>query len=468
MKKGKIRLIFFSILAAWVITACAAPIRSETFALNGPKVVLKAARNDGRLVRIPPPEALGGRQAAASFTIRYLNAGEVNGFGDTCIGWPEEAKAAFSYAANIWGGLLQSTVPISINACWANLTPADTLGHGGASKFLRDFSGAPVASTFYPVSLANALAASDLYPSQEKIIIAYNAQQPWYFGTDGNCPAGKYDFVSVIMHEICHGLGFLGSWSYENGQGAWGGIESTPGVPLAYDRFIANGSVQALLNTALFPNPSSALGAQLTGNNLFFYGANAVAANGGTAPAIYAPSTWSDGSSACHLGENYRATTNGLMVYSLADGYSIHHPGPVTLGLLKDVGWSAGTQLVPEPAVMVNGSTNDLVLTTADAVNVSISLNPRDSSGVNKDWWMIAVTTVGIYYFQATGEWLQAADLSQVRPAHQGPLFNLPATTVLAMPGLPPADYRFYFGVDAMNGVIDPDVVYATVRTLVQ
>ena len=296
MKLTKIRAAVSMALAGIVMFAFTTCAFGEPAGMTGRKVVLKAAKNDGRMVRIPPPAPV--KAPGSTFTIHYLNAGEVNAFGDTCIGWPEEAKAAFTYAANIWGGLLRSSVPITINACWANLTPADTLGHGGASKFFRDFSGAPVVSTFYPVSLANARHAAALDPAQDNIVIAYNAQQPWYFGTDGDCPVGKYDFASVILHEICHGLGFLGSWSYESGQGAWGGIEGTSDIPLAYDRFIFNSSYQSLLNTALFPNPSAALAAQLTGNSLYFIGAAATAANGGTFPPIYAPVIWSDGSSA--------------------------------------------------------------------------------------------------------------------------------------------------------------------------
>lgn len=467
MKQNKVRMIVTKMLVGVIMFAFTACVWGAPISVNGPRVVLKAARNDGRLIRIPPPQEAFGKAATASFTIHYLNAGEANAFGDVCIGWPEEAKAAFTYAANIWGSLVQSSVPISINACWANMSPANVLGHGGASQFFRDFNGAPVASTFYPVSLANARAATDLYPSTEKIIIAYNAQQSWYFGTDGNCPVGRYDFASVILHEICHGLGFLGSWSYQGGQGSWGGLDSSaPDIPLAYDRFIANGSLQALLNTAIFPNPSAALGSQLTSDNLYFYGAGAMAANGGTAPSIYAPTAWSSGSSVCHLGEVYRATVNGLMVYSLADGYAIHNPGPITLGLLKDVGWTAGA--APVPSVMVNGSTSDTTLTTADAIAVSVSMNPGDSSSINKDWWVVALAGGGIYYFHSSGAWVQAADLSQVHPVYQGPLFSLPATTVLSLPSLPAGVFQFFFGVDTMNGVIDADIIYSTVRAIVQ
>ena len=44
----------------------------------------------------------------------------------------------------------------------------------------------------------------------------------WYFGTDGNTPAGDFDFVTVVMHELAHGLGYAGTMSYDDGVGANG------------------------------------------------------------------------------------------------------------------------------------------------------------------------------------------------------------------------------------------------------
>ncbi len=429
------------------------------------KVVLKTAPSDGRLFRIPPPVRYrAGAPKSASFTIKYLAAGETNIFGDTCIGWPENAKAAFSYAANIWGSLLNSPVPISINACWANMTPANVLGHGGASKLIRDFAGAPSAGTFYPVSIANACATTDLLPGNEKIVIAYNAQQPWYLGTDGNCPQGQYDFATVIMHEICHGLGFLGTWDYddETNQGAWG----EAGVPLAFDRFIINGSSQYLLDTALFANPSVALGAQLTGDNLFFAGICSAFANGGIPPSIYAPSEWSDGSSACHLGEIFRGTPNAMMVYSFPDGYSIHNPGAITMGLLTDIGWTVGA--APRAYIGINGSLDNLTLSTADPLLVQIALMPGDNAPAVKDWWLAADTSIGAYQYTVASGWQSIPNLAAVQPAYQGSLFELPATSVLSMPSLPPGTYTFYFGVDAMNGKVDPHVIFGSITATVQ
>ncbi|MCA1808294.1 MAG: hypothetical protein LC725_02355 [Lentisphaerae bacterium] len=418
--------------------------------LAPPRVVLKTAQNDGRMLRIPPTRDLA-RARTSNINIRYLEAGEINIFNDVCVGWPEDAKAAFSYAAQIWASLIEVPVPITINACWANMSPANILGHGGASLFFRDFQGASIASTFYPVALANAMAGVDLYPGEDEIVIAYNALQPWYLGTDGNCPLGRYDFVSVILHEICHGLGFLGSWDYDNGVGGWG----LGAYPIVYDRFIVNGPGQYLLNTDLFFNPSQALGSQLTGGNIYFSGQHAAAANGGVAPSIYAPATWSGGSSLSHLGEEFRGTINSLMVFSFADGYSIHDPGPITMGLLQDIGWSTTT--TPVPMMGINGSVNPVTISTSDPLVMEVAMDPGGSAGRQKDWWAVADTPLGLFYYQAgPNQWFASGspELISLHPAYQGPLEALARITILYMPpnSLPAGSYQFYFGVDERNG----------------
>jgi hypothetical protein len=299
-------------------------------------------------LRVSPPPELelvrkGVLQPKASLSINYLPAGSGQ-FGDTCIAWPEQPKAAFTFAANLWASQLQSTVPISIDACWANNLGTNVLGHAGAQGFFRNFAGAPATDTWYPSALANALSHSDLDPAKADIYAGFSSTFSWYFGTDGNTPSSQLDFASVILHEIGHGLGFLGSMQVASGQGSWGG--GSP-YPFAYDRFTENGSGQALINTSLFPNPSAALAAQLQSNSIFFDGANANAGNGGARVPLYAPATFSSGSSYSHLAESYNGTVNALMTYSLANGESIHNPGPVVLGMFKDMGWTFQTTAPP-------------------------------------------------------------------------------------------------------------------------
>jgi hypothetical protein len=54
--------------------------------------------------------------------------------------------------------------------------------------------------------------------------------------------------------------------------------------------------------------------------------------------------------------------------------------------------------------------------------------------------------------------WQFAFDLGDVKPAFQGPIFNLSPTEVLRLPGTLPGTCQVYFGVDTnMNGKIDFD-----------
>jgi hypothetical protein len=307
--------------------------------------------------RIPPPRQFteGRAPTTATFSINYLSSGP-DGQGATCLPWNSSAQTAFTYAANVWGTLINSSVPIRINACWANLGDPNLLGYSW-SNLTRDFSGAPVAGTYYSYALADALAGTNLDPSKPDTYITYNNGMSWYFGTDGNTPAGQADFVSVVMHEMGHSLNFAGSMNY--GATACGGVASGcwgySGYPSIYDRFTENGSGQSLINTSFFGNPSPALGTQLTGGNLYFNGTNANAANGGRVK-IYAPSAWKGGSSYSHLDyTTFAGTANRLMVYMLTSGTSIHSPGPVSMGLLKDLGWNPsapGTNKVHLPLMV--------------------------------------------------------------------------------------------------------------------
>ena len=290
---------------------------------------------------LPPVEWVLQQQGLmaqqATISVNFLPSGVVG--DDICTTWPSPAKTAFSYAASLWASQLQSPIPITIDACWANNLSAGVLGHGGPNALWRDFSGAPIANTWYVVSAANALHGSDLDPDNSDIYGAYSNTFNWYFGTDGNTPPNQVDFVSVVLHEIAHGLGFLGSMQVSSGVGSWG-FGTSFLYPSIYDRFTQNGFGQKLLDTTLFPNPSSTLFDQLIGGDIYFNGPNANVGNGGAPVPLYAPSIWQAGSSYAHLAESYNDTSNALMTYSLANGESIHSPGPVTLGLLKDVGWA--------------------------------------------------------------------------------------------------------------------------------
>jgi hypothetical protein len=294
-------------------------------------------------MRIPPPlAALSAlpEKAIATFQITYVANGGTDPWGEPCYTFPDGAKAAFNAAAAVWGNLLRSSVPITISTCWANLGSPNILGYAGGQPFHRNFTGAPLTNTWYAGSLANALAGSDLDPSSFDMHITYNSGFSWYYGTDGVTPAGQYDLMTVVLHEIAHGLHFMGLMEYSGGTGRWGWGTVYPSI---YDTFMRDGSGNQLINTGVYGNPSTALGSALTSNNIWFHGSKAMTANGGLRVKMYAPSTWSSGSSYSHLDYNtFAGTANALMIYAISSGAAIHNPGPVTLGLLEDLGWGSG------------------------------------------------------------------------------------------------------------------------------
>ncbi len=256
-------------------------------------------------------------------------------------GFTAEQQAAFQYAVNIWASQLTSSVPIVVNASFASLS-GTTLAQAGANWVYRDFTAARFANTWYVNALANTLAGYDLSTTagdSHEIYAEFNINyaSSFYYGTDGLTPAGKYDFASVVLHELGHGLGFLGWATVSGGIGRVG--DSTYGYPMSYDRFVENLAGQDILT---FPNSSAELGAQLTGNNLYWNGSIGVSGNGGNRPKLYIPGTWESGSSYSHLDDNtYQpGNANSLMTHAIAFAEAIHDPGPITRGMFADQGWT--------------------------------------------------------------------------------------------------------------------------------
>ena len=211
-----------------------------------------------------------------AFTVNWNPAG----CSGTVTTWPADAQAAFQYAVDLWSTLVNGSQTIVVNACWRTDLGASVLGSAGAVSLHGNFTGASYSNTWYNVALANQLYGGDLNDNDSvdrdgdsldadaEIRANFSATRSnWYFGTDGNPGASEYDFVTVVMHEIAHGLGFSGFMNYDDGN-AGNGTECTgtsgvgcwgygSGYPKVYDHFTANGSSQYLLDTGTFGNPSA-------------------------------------------------------------------------------------------------------------------------------------------------------------------------------------------------------------------
>ena len=204
---------------------------------------------------------------------------------------PAEAVTALEYAAALWGAWLSSTVPIEVTACWTpDLSGGDTLGTGMPTEYIRNFPGAPLVDTAYPIALANALSGSDLNPAHMDMTLQFKSDVTWSFVTTPHrtAPAANEDFVTVALHELAHGLGFTGNM-YEDynigfcGDGLYGYLYP---CPTPYDWFVVDSAGVPLLNYHT-PDPRE-LGTRLK-SDANFGGPNTSVANGGTAAKLYTP-----------------------------------------------------------------------------------------------------------------------------------------------------------------------------------
>jgi hypothetical protein len=274
--------------------------------------------------------------------------------------WPAQAQNAFRYAVDIWASLVISPRPIVVDACWRTDLPVGHIAEGGATSWHSDFPGAAFATTWYAAALANALANDDLNDhdgwdrdkdgddGDSELAVEFNRTVNWYLGTDGNPPADQLELVSAALHELCHGLGFMGFAAVDKGDNACGtnrpgdGCLGWAGQPSAYDHFTEDGLGKPLLEYA---SPSAALAGALTGQvggGLFFDGAKANQANGGAWVPLYAPGAWS-ASSYSHIADSYNSSPHSLMTRRQFNGVAEHHPGSVALGMLEDTGWTVAT-----------------------------------------------------------------------------------------------------------------------------
>ncbi len=109
-------------------------------------------------------------------------------------------------------------------------------------------------------------------------------------------------------------------------------------------------------------------------------------------------------------------------------------------------------QIDPIPYIKANGSDGPISITTADNLSVKVALDSGSYGGDNADWWLLADTPFGWYYYDInSNSWLPGQTVT-----YQGQLFDLSPYEVLNMSGLPAGNYTCYFGVDInMNETID-------------
>jgi hypothetical protein len=299
----------------------------------------------------------GSRGWAADFQILY-DDGSDEGFNDPSPATPagdnqgpsvgEQRRIAVEHAVGSWADRIDGSVSIRVRARFDPLpceASSAVLGQASPNSVHSDFAGAPASGVLYPAALANQLAGVDLCPpgscrNSADLTMTFNSNfgagcpfsGSWYYGLDALPGPGQADLVTVVLHELAHGLGFLSLVDVSTG-------ERFMGFDDVFSNFVEDHRRGATFDQL---GDGERAAAVVSGRNLHFVGPAAVAAgrqvrglgDGGHLP-LFAPTSVLAGSSLNHF--DPRLAPDELMEPSLSS--AIHDVG-LAAELLEDLGWS--------------------------------------------------------------------------------------------------------------------------------
>jgi hypothetical protein len=302
---------------------------------------------------------VAGSSPARAATLRLINRdGPGEGFNDPTPATPvggntgttigEQRLIAFQRAVDLWAEQIDSPVEIRISATFDPLDCSSTtvtLGMAGPVSVFRDFAGAPLADTYYPSALADRLAGTDLASDEDDMEATFNSRYDgttcafpagWYYGLDASPTGDDSDMVTVVLHELGHGLGFLSLLDVRNGSR----FDNRDDV---FMTFLFDDRTGASLSSMTNAQRRSAIEAT---THLRWFGEQVAAASGRLVSGadasgqveMYAPAVPEEGSSVSHWSDDL--VPNELMEPFLTQ--PIHDVG-LAAAALADIGWGVPT-----------------------------------------------------------------------------------------------------------------------------
>lgn len=258
-------------------------------------------------------------------------------------------------AADAWGAVIESGIDIRVSVQFLDLfctSNQAVLGSAGARNYAYDFPDAPMPTTLYPIALANALADQDLDPANADITVQLNLNlgmancfsgSGWYLGLDG-VAGGNVDLYSTVLHELAHGLGIATTVDLSTGA-------TFQGLGDAYILSLEDHS-----RGQLWPDLTNAqrVASSTDNGDLHWVGGNVsglsshlTAGVDGTHVQMYAPSSFSSGSSVTHFDTSL--TPDDLMEPFHVEA---REPSLLSTALLADLGWplvDSDSDLIADP-----------------------------------------------------------------------------------------------------------------------
>ena len=289
--------------------------------------------------------------------------------------WDATAHACMLWSAQLTG---IGTIPVDIQVESVNL------GNTIVGYSLRQpHYWNPATQKWYSSALGNQLAGYKL-SNLKDIKLEMNSNFSWYNSTTGTPNNNQFDWITVALHEITHGLGFSalirGDGRYVYNTSA-GDTTSTP-YPGIFDHqlyhcvFINNVCWGAnLTDPLLTPTQRANLiksGELYAGRS----GSYLLAANNGNRVKMYAPSNWTT-SSVSHWDDgtdkNFFST---FMEHSIDKGFRRIVINAREVAIMQDMGW-----VCPQTVNLIdeNITTNTTVRSCSDinVANVTVTNNAK-------------------------------------------------------------------------------------------
>ena len=316
-------------------------------------------------------------------------------------------QAATLYALDIWSEVLTGIIPVDINVRSVNMGGGGVIG--GSYRTPNYWN--PETQTWYCSALGNQMAGYNVVPSQRDIRLEMNSQFNFYYDTTGNPGSNQMDWITIMLHEVCHGLGFYGlvgnngNYSYTTSNGGSGSTS----YPSSYDRQLYQGATGDVCLTDLTTSQRAAL---VKSNNLYAGapGSNLLAATEGNRIQMYAPSSWASGSSVSHWDQNVTFTTFMRPFANYA--WKLHTIGTRKIGMMLDLGWPPSfvpvTDIVDVPTISFVDTllilTGTVIPNNANNQTISWGIDDAGTTGATLTSDTLNTTQAGIIIVTATIE----------------------------------------------------------------
>jgi len=262
-------------------------------------------------------------------------------YGTGADWWTPESRAALQAAADTLSDYLvvTSAVTITYNVSAGATPDGASSGASALANALSSYFNEGV--TFNDTVVGHKIQTGvDLNGQAADGTIWFKSTASWSFG--GEVASDQYDFESVAIHELVHTLGFLSSIESDNPPN---GVKRT-----VLDSFLitikgehpisTDGAWNRTYNPYLTGQGwvwNDSLGIDEGG--LYFGGANAVAAYGGSVP-LNTPDEFAPGNSMSHLGNPSQGGLGSFLMGAGAPRGLTMSLNPFELAILKDLGYT--------------------------------------------------------------------------------------------------------------------------------